>query len=545
MSCFRLFASIVAFLVLLNAWDVARSAWGQTEREVVAETGPQPGGVYHLPLMNAPPTLDPASIEDNYGLRVAQQIFEGLVQFSPELFIIPGLAQNWRMEEGGRLYRFFLRPNARFHNGRPVTSQDVIFSLSRLIRMDPRPTILPHLLRIKGAQDYREKKSELVVGIYAEDDYSVVVRLDEPYAPLLAALGMCQAKIVPREEVVLKGSAFGRNPIGSGPFQLASWEGERLIRLQRFADYHGGPPFLQEIQFLVYAGGRIDEILSDFQSGKLEETPVYWQFREKLKENKMLQWVHRPSLSLLFYGMNCRHPALGNPLLRKALAAAIDREKIVSEVYKRQFEPATSLLPPGMPGYQPQSGRWRYDLELARNLAKQVLGTGENAGVTIEVVSNSQSPLAQAELQLVREAWGQLGVNVVTKYIPDWSQFEQYVKSDALQVYRYAWMADMPDPDNFLQPLLASTSQINFMRYRSEGLDSLLGKASQIADPLERAGLYQQMEEMVAESAPLIPLFYLSVDRVFQPSVRGVEVSALGEDSVSFLRVWLKAPSEP
>ena len=108
--------------------------------------------------------------------------------------------------------------------------------------MDPRPTILPHLLRIKGAQDYREKKSERVVGIYAEDDYSVVVRLDEPYTPFLTALGMYQAKIVPREEVVLKGSAFGRNPIGSGPFQLASWEGERSIRLQRFADYHGGRP---------------------------------------------------------------------------------------------------------------------------------------------------------------------------------------------------------------------------------------------------------------------------------------------------------------
>ena len=91
--------------------------------------------------------------------------------------------------------------------------------------------------------------------------------------------------------------------------------------------------------------------------------------------------------------------------------------------------------------------------------------------VTIEVVSNSQSPLAQAELKLVREAWGQLGINVVPKYIPDWSQFEQYLKSDALQVYRYAWVADMPDPDNFLQPLLASSSQINFMRYRSEGLD--------------------------------------------------------------------------
>lgn len=137
------------------------------------------------------------------------------------------------------------------------------------------------------------------------------------HTPFLAALGMYQAKIVPREEVSRQGGAFGRNPIGSGPFQFTSWEGNQRIRLRKYAGYHGGTPYLEEIQFLIYPGGRIDDVLSDFRQGKLEGMPVYWQFREKLMENRQLRWVHRPSLSLLFYGMNCQHPALKNPELRR------------------------------------------------------------------------------------------------------------------------------------------------------------------------------------------------------------------------------------
>jgi ABC-type oligopeptide transport system substrate-binding subunit len=145
---------------------------------------------------------------------------------------------------------------------------------------------------------------------------------------------------------------------------------------------------------------------------------------------------------------------------------------------------------------------------------------------------------------LVREAWSKLGIDMVPKYLPDWSEFERYVKSDSLQLYRYAWFADIPDPDSFLQPLFASDSRLNFMRYRNEEADAILGKARGMTDPLERARLYQSMEAMVAESRSLIPLFYLSVDRVYQPYVHNIQVSALGEATASYHRVWLSVPSE-
>lgn len=543
-SCCRFSTGVLVLFFLLHPWELALGAGKQAQKDAPSQEQPQAGGAFRIPLLNEPPTLDPALIEDTYALPVVQQIFDGLVKFSPELFVIPGLAQNWQIEDGGRLFRFFLRPNVRFHNGRPVTAEDVVFSLSRLLRAKPPPTILPNLLKIHGAQAYRDEKSERVAGLQATDDRTVVIRLDEPYTPFLAALGMYQAKIVPGEEVRDKGAAFGRNPVGSGPFRLASWEENRRIRLSKYSDHYAGAPFLDEIQFVIYSGGRIEDVLADFRQGKLEGMPVYWQFREKLMGLKNLHWVHRPSLSLLFYGINGDHPALRNPLLRKALAAATDRHRIITEVYKGQFDQAVTVLPPGMPGYQPQNRKWLYDLDLAKRLVREAFPAGEKIP-SIELVSNSQSPLAQAELSLVQEAWGKLGIRLELKFIPDWSHFEEYLRSDALQIYRYSWVADMPDPDSFLQPLFGSSSRVNFMRYRNEEMDTLLAKMSRLVDPLERARLCQRMEEVVAESVPLIPLFYLSVDRVYQPYVRGIEVSALGEEATSFYRVWLKALPKP
>ena len=544
MGCCRFHACMLVFFLLFGFFQVNCEAQIEAEKGGTSAEQPRSGGIYHIPLLNEPSTLDPAFVEDSYGLSVVQQIFDGLVRFSPELFIIPGLAQDWQMEDGGRLYRFSLRPHARFHNGRPVTSQDVIFSLSRLIRVNPPPSILPHLLKISGAQDYREGKSDRVAGLSAENDHSLMVRLDEPYTPFLTALGMHQAKIIPAEELNSSENRFSKNPIGSGPFKLASWETNKYIQLQKFADYYDGAPYLEEIQFLFYPGGNIEEVLSDFQSGKLEEMPAYWQFRQTLLENKSARWVHRPALSLLFYGINCQHSALRNPELRKALAMAIDRQKIISDVYKGQFERARTVLPPGMPGYLPQTKMWDYDMDRARSLAKRALGTGGDATSTIEVVSNSQSVLAQAELNLVREAWSQLGIIMVQKFIPDWSQFEHYLKSDSLQIYRYAWTADMPDPESFLQPLFASSSPVNYMRYQNEEIDTILTQTSRIVDQLERARLCQRIEGVVAESCPLMPLFFLSVDRVYQLTVHGIEISSLGQEAVSFHHVWLDASSQ-
>ncbi len=502
--------------------------------------GQRYGGTYRAPLLNNPSNLDPANAQDVYAIEVIQQIFDGLVQFSPDLFVMPALAKNWEVGEKGKTYRFFLREDATFHNGTPITSKDVVFSLTRLLKGTSSSTILPHLLKIKGAQDYLDGKADHVAGLEAPDSHTVIARLDQPYVPFLVALGMYQAKIVPMEEVSKDEKHFSHEPVGSGPFQFVAWEPNKRINLKCFTNYYRGRAFLDAIEFVIYPGIQIEDVWVDFDSGKLDQMPIYGAIRQKAEGKEGIQLVHRPSLSLQFYGINCQNARLKDPDLRKALSLAIDREGLVAEVLKGQFEVARSILPPGMPGYQPDYNEVIYDLAKAREHLARAASNNPNSLADIEIVSNSQSPIAQAELEFVGRCWAKLGIKLKPKFIPDWSQFENYLNSDSLQIYRYALFADMPDPDDVLRPLFASYGVFNYMRYRDSKVDQMLQQALGIVDAVERARYYQDIENIVQNSYPIIPLIYLSKDFAYRTSVQGIQLSASGVANISFYQVWLK-----
>ena len=513
-------------------------------KKVQKQDSVQRGGVYRYPLMNNPSTLDPVYLQDQYGVPIVRQLFEGLVQFGPYLTVLPALAETWQVENDSKTYRFFLRRDARFHNGDAVTAEDAIFSIRRLLRVNPPPAILPQLLKIEGAPAYRVQQSDGLRGLKRITDHEFTVTLIEPHVPFLTALGMYQAAIVPKLEIEDNEKKFGRSPVGSGPFRFVSWTTDDSIQLDRFADYYAGDAYLDKILYRIYPGVQIDRALSDFRTGGLEEMPVYGNIRQALSEGQDYQWFHRPSLGLQFYGIRSDHPLLKNAALRIALSKAIDRDKLVREVYDNQLEPARSILPPGMPVHKSFEDLLSYDMTAARNHMNQALKDDrETTAQRIEIVSGSQSAIARNELDYARKQWEQLGLQVDIKFITDWGEFERYIKSDAVQIYRYVWIADMPDPDNFLFPLFASDSPANFTRFRNDQIDQMLVEARGIVDPVRRAEMYQQIEKRILQTCPIIPLLYLSIDRVYQPEVQGVQISALGADTMLMHRIWLKGES--
>lgn len=508
-------------------------------RTIPSGTVPIQGGVYRVPLPSNPATLDPAYVQDEYGVSLVKQLFDGLVRFDPYLSVLPALAETWQVKGNGTEYRFILRENARFHNLAPVTSEDVIFSITRLLRADPAPAVLPHLLKIDGAKEYMEGIIEIVPGLKIENNRIFTVRLNESHVPFLTALGMYQAAIVPKKEVIQMGNDFANHPVGTGPFRFISWKWDQSIRLGRFADYYAKPAYIDEIHYKIYPKGQASKEFSDFQQGKIEEMAAYGDVKEKLADTKGLQWFHRPSLSLFFYGMNTKHPNLINADLRKALSISVDRHQFVNQVYKGQFEIARTILPPGMPGYTPLNRMEDNNPDLAeKHLRKAFAKPIENLP-ELEIVSAFKTPRVEQEMVMIKEFWSKLGLKIRIKYITDWDRFEAYLKSDKVQIYRYAWSADMPDPDSFLYSLFASESPTNFMKFQNENVDKLLLTARGIVEPVERARMYQEIEASVMASAPLIPLFYMSVDRVYQPHVKSVNVSALGAHTMPLNRIWL------
>ena len=539
----RIVSSICIMLLLAGCTQQEDAEEAAENKKARQQDAAQPGGVYRYPLMNNPSTLDPVYLQDEYGAPVVRQLFEGLVQFGPYLTVLPALAQTWQVDNAGRTYRFFLRPDARFHNGHRVTADDAIFSIQRLLRVNPPPIILPQLLKIEGAPAYRNQQNDELRGLKRINDHEFTVTLIEPHVPFLTALGMYQAAIVPKSEVESDEKKFGRDPVGSGPFRFVSWKTDESKELDRFVDYYAGDAYLDQILYRIYPGVQIERALSDFRTGGLEELPVYGNIRQALSEGKDYQWFHRPSLGLHFYGIRSDHPVLKNPALRKALSKAIDRRTLAQQVYDGQFEPARSILPPGMPAHQNLEELLSHDMTAARKHMDQALTDDVGTAQRIEIVSASQSASAHKELDHVRNRWEQLGLAVDIKFITDWGEFKRYIKSDAVQIYRYAWIADMPDPDNFLFPLFASDSPANFTGFRNDQIDQMLIKARGIVEPVQRAEMYQQIEKRILQTCPIIPLFYLSIDRVYQPEVQGVKISALGADTMPLHRIWLKGKS--
>jgi len=198
-----------------------------------------------------------------------------------------------------------------------------------------------------------------------------------------------------------------------------------------------------------------------------------------------------------------------------------------------------------MPGYTPMNRMEGNNPDLARQYLNQAFGSTIENQPELEIVSAFKTPRVEQEMAMIKKFWSTIGIKVRIKYITDWEKFEIYLKSDSVQIYRYAWFADMPDPDSFLYSLFASDSPTNFMNLQDKNVDTMLSNARGISDPVKRAKKYQKIEAIIMESAPLIPLFYMSVDRVYQSYVKSVKVSALGAHTMPLNQVWLdKLPSQ-
>ncbi len=545
MKCVGLPSIIIVILFTFNLILLPGcSRQDESEKDLKSSSDiiPIQGGTYNIPLRSDPATLDPAYVQDIYAISIVHQIFDGLVRFDQYLSIKPAIAKTWQISENGKLYRFIIRENAQFHNLDTVTSKDVIFSLKRLLRTKPAPAVLPHLLKIAGAKAYRLGSENDISGLKIENKKIITIRLVESYTPFLTALGMYQAAIVPQKEVEKLGKDFEKKPVGSGPFKFISWQRKDSIHLQRFDNYYAGSTYLDRIQYKIYPGGQDSNVLKDFQNGDLYEMAVYGDTKNKLEDKKSLQWFHRPSLSLFFYGMNINHPNLSDQNIRKALSLAINRQAFVNQIYNGQFNIAKTILPPGMPGYTPQNQLEGNNPDPSPKYQNRALDKTDRSPIELEIVSGYKTPRVEKEIALMKEFWAPLKINVKVKYITNWKEFEAYLNSDSVQIYRGTWTADIPDPDNFLYSLFASDSPMNFTKLRDENIDHLLLKARGVTNPIDRAKLYQKIEADILELTPLIPLFYMSVDRVYQPYVKSVEMSALGAHSMKLNKIWLDKP---
>ncbi len=527
---------LVLAILLIAQGLFASPAWAQDRGRPAA---PKHGGAYRRPLANNPSTLDPALISDTYGFTIAQQIFDGLVQYDGSLTIIPAIAQSWKGSRDGLTWTFFLRKGVKFHNGREVVADDVVYSFTRILDPKTNSKAAEVFLKVKGAKDFVEGRTRTVQGLRALDRHTVQIELAEASAPFVATLAIGYAKIVPREVVEELGPGFGSRPVGTGPFRFVRWKKDEEIVLEANKDYYAGGPFLDRLEYRIFPGHQRDAMLASFEKGSLEDTDIPASELERVQADVRYQFVRRPILGVRFLGFNTTQGPLANRMVRQAFSYGIDREALVRDIQDNRYKPGQGFLPPGTYGYDPQFRPYPFDPQRAKDFLAKAGYPGGKGLPVFQLWSSVRSPEIEREHEAIKKYLADVGIQVELQYNTNWPNFNSQVYEGKFPIFRYGWVADVPEPDNFLYRLFYSQSRNNLTRYRNERVDRLLDRARAEQTYLKRIELYREAERLILEDSPVIPINYYSYERLFQPYVQSIEVSALGDPYIPMRKIWL------
>ena len=499
------------------------------------------GGIYRRALANNPATLDPAFVSDIYSRTVVTQISKGLVQFDTHLNPIPAIAEFWEASRDGRIWTFTLRQGVQFHHGREVTAQDFVYSFTRLLSPKALGPVTDFLRQVQGAEEFIQGKATSVQGLKALDRYTIQIALKQPFAPSLTVLGLANAAVVPQEEVERLGDHFAQAPVGAGPFKLVRWEPGKEIVLEANDHYYEGRPFLDTIVFKI--GDTFEQTFAQFLAGELDEAIIPSGKTEEVYNHhryQQYQLLRRPTLGLLYIGFNTQVKPFDDKRVRQAFNYGVNKAMIVREITQMGSLPANGVLPPGMPGYDPDLQGYPYDPAKAKQLLVEAGYPGGKGFPVVQLWTVSKAESTKAELAAYQKSLAELGVKIDIRFVDDWTRYTEMLGRGEMQMFRYAWYADFPDPDSFFFPLLHSAGQPNNLFYRNPLVDQLLEKAREEADYAERVKLYREAERIVMEDAPWITQHNHIFEYLYQPYVQGVEVSLLGDRWIPMNKIWLK-----
>lgn len=476
----------------------------QLLNEIDLVAGDDPVGQYGVDRASAvvlaggqPRTLDPALTHGGPG-GIPGHLFSGLVTLTPQLAIEPDLAAGWEIDATGTVYTFYLHPNARYHDGRDVTAQDVRFSWERAL--DPATgsdTALTYLGDIVGSAAMADGSASSLSGVAIIDDKTVQVTIDAPKPTFLAKLTYPVTFLVDAQQV--DRADWEREPNGTGPFTLERWRDDEVLILQRNVATVGTVPQVEHVVFLMDAGIP----LSLYERGIIDRVGVGGSTLERMRDpNSDFSAELRSNVSMCtnFVGYDVTQPPFDDARVRRAFNHALNRERIVDGLYRGSALPANSILPPGMPGFRPRTG-YTYDPALARELVRQA---GYETLPPLRYTTSGFTDAGGIETALISQWQEVFDVEVVPELIEPTQYLNETFAGNIGHFFDFGWCADYADPENFLDILFYTDAQTNLGGFRSADFDTLLDRARVEPNVAERLRLYGEAETLLLEEAPVV-----------------------------------------
>ncbi len=507
-----------------QAYEQGFALW---QRAAEAQEEDLPPAPHPLRLLAGDPTtLDPTMADNVISSAKIFQLFSGLVELRPDAGVVPDVAQSWEVLQDGKKYLFHLRDDVRWSDGRPVTAGDFEYAWKRVLG-DHTTFSIPRLLYdVMGARAFHqgEVSDPDSVGVKALDEVTLAVELEGPTGYFLHLLANAVTFPVPRHVVELHGKAWAEpeNILTCGPFRLESWQPGEQMTLVRNPDYHGRFTGNLEGVELLLSDLEPAARLEMYEEDQLDVVDVTAFEVDRIQQRYAGEYRKVPRLITMYLQFDVSRPPFDDVRVRRAFVLATDREALVKAARPDCFPATGGFVPPGMPGHSPGIGL-PYDPEQARQL---LADAGYPDGQGFPVVECLTLPDRVDIAENLQAQWREnLGVKI------KWEMMERHAFLARLDehvphLFILGWRADYPDPDNFLR---ARIGDMQRQRWRNEGYDSLVKQAQRSLDQGERIRLYGEAERILAEEAPIMPIFHRSTRLLVKPWVTRFPTTGLRE----------------
>lgn len=480
--------------------------------------------------------LDPHLVSGVIEHRVLTTLFEGLCDLDPVTMTPePGVAETWDVSDDGLTYTFHLRPDAKWSNGDPVTAHDFAYAWQRMLSPALAAEYAYFLHPLKNGKAFNEGVitdfSE--VGVEAVDDRTLVATLEQPTPYFLsmqihmAWFPVHRATIEAFGAMDERGTRWTRqeNHVGNGPFELAEWSPNQVLRVERNPYYWDAANVkLDGIRFYP-----IDDELTEerkFNAGGLHLTSTVPLHRVKVYQEEHPEVIHLdPYLAVEFYRLNTTKPPFDDVRVRRAFAMALDREELTENVLTAGQKPAHHLTPPDTAGYTARASI-PTDVEAARALLAEA-GYPNGEGLPpVEILYNT-ADAHRLVAETVQAQWKRnLGADVKLLN-QDWKVYLDTMNSLDYQVARSGWTGDVVDPVNFLECFLSGSGN-NRTGYSNPAYDNLVQRAYAEPGKAARYELLQQAEAILMEDVVIAPVFFATRRYLLAPEVKDCPGNLLG-----------------
>ena len=481
-------------------------------------------------------SLDPAFAKDLADIWGVHQLFNGLVQMDSALKVMPSIAKSWTISDDALTYDFIIRDDVFFHkhqlfgkdSTRAVKAQDFEYSFKRIL--NPK-------LASPGSWVFQKVDS-----FKAINDTVFRIKLKQTFPAFLGLLTMKYCSVVPKEITEYYGSEFRSNPIGTGPFKFKRWEENiKLVFRKNNHYFERGVdgkqlPYLEAIsitflpdkqsEFLQFAQGNIDFVSGLDDSYKDEILTESGLLKAQYVDDvSMLRAPYLNTEYLAFY-LPSELNEVQSKLLREAINYGFDREKMIKYLRNGIGIPAQGgFIPKGLPGYQNQTG-FSYQPELAKQRIEQFkTETGiKNPELTLTTNSNYLSfcEYIQKQMEL-------LGLKIKVDVIPS-SSLKDAKSKGQLDFFRASWVADYPDAENYLSLFYSKNLTpygSNYTHYQNPIFDAYYEQSLSETNFETRTELYQKMDSLVINDAPIVPLYYDEVVRFKRKNITGLGINPI------------------